>query len=225
MDTGSSQTRGATTTSNTGTDGTSPPTLIWVVIPVVIVLLTGALVAILYRIITRCRRRKKEGDDPERAAGIPEMTTLEVGDETIIGVPAPPSARHGTRHHTMSDPSPPRLTDRWRWTFEPDHTSRAAARSTEGLNELGEAPPPYGENNERPKSYTSESVEAGPGSGGEGRSGVVPWQEREPLRRFAGQRLSGNSEPPAYEMTVGTGEIPGSSSIREPPPAVTPRPR
>lgn len=192
------------TTNITGSTSNSPPNLIWVIIPLVVVLLTGALIAISYRLVTRHRRRKAQGADPEQAATGPETTALEVRDGAAAeGSPAPESG-------------PPQPTDRWGWVLDPSSGSssrlrrRGSTRISEGLNELGEAPPPYGEDSGGPKGCVAEMAEVG--DGGEGPSGAAA------LRRGPGA----GPEPPAYEMAMGSG---GTSSVREPPPAVTPRSR
>ncbi|KUI55473.1 hypothetical protein VP1G_02758 [Cytospora mali] len=221
MDPSSSHTTNDIPSNPTGSRNNSPPSLIWIIIPLIVVLVTGFLIAILYQTITRCRRRKTGEDDPERAITGRGTAILEVGDATGGGGPAPSTTtttttRPGTRHHT--EPRPSQHTDRWGWVFDIS-SSRSATRTSEGLNELGEAPPPYGEETERPKSYEAQMVEVGDG-GGEGPSAGAPRQQG-----LAGLRQpSTGSEPPAYEMTVGEGE--GETElVREPPPAVTPRSR
>lgn len=207
------------TTSRAGFERNSPMGLIWIIVPLVVVLLLGALIAITYHVVTRCRRRKAGDGDPEQAATGHSTATLQMGD-AIIGGSIPV---HGTRLHNTTpestDSSQP--TNRWGWVFEP--SSRGTVRISEGLNELGEAPPPYGEDNERSKSYVAEVVEVG--DGGEGPSGTALRQEPR-THELAGpaeqRRSEGGSEPPAYEMAVGSGE---TASIREPLPAVTPRSR
>lgn len=207
MDPGSIQIPNGTI-RGTGTSSKPPPSPIWIIIPLVVVLVMGALIAIAYRLVTRWQRRRTVAGDAEQATTGPETTVLEVGDAAAgAGGLAPDSGP----------------TDRWAWVFDPSSSSgsgrgrHGAARMSEGLNELGEAPPPYGEDNEGPKSYVAEMVEVG--DGGEGASGTAPQQ---------GQSGAG-PEPPAYELAVGPDETSSSlslsSSIREPPPAVTPRPR
>ncbi|ROV96277.1 hypothetical protein VMCG_07705 [Cytospora schulzeri] len=201
----------------------SSPSVIWIIIPLVVVLLTGALIAISYRVVTRCRRRKAGDGDAEGGAMGPGTTVSGGGEDVMIGGGLVPP--QGARHYTTPESDTLQPTDRWGWVFDPNssrsNTSRGAARISEGLNELGEAPPPYGVDNERPKSYVAEMTEVG--DSGEGASGLVLGQERGPLEEISGHRRPGSgSEPPAYELAMGAGE---TSSIREPPPAVTPPPR
>lgn len=209
MDPGSIQIPNGTI-RGTGTSSKPPPSPMWIIIPLVVVLFMGALIAIAYRLVTRWQRRRTVAGDAEQATTGPETTVLEVGDAATGGGGLAPDS--GT-----SQP-----TDRWAWVFDPSSGSgrgrHGAARMSEGLNELGEAPPPYGEDNEGPKSYVAEMVEVG--DGGEGASGTAPRQ---------GQSGAG-PEPPAYELAVGPDETSSSlslasSSIQEPPPAVMPRPR
>ncbi|KAK7744468.1 hypothetical protein SLS53_003352 [Cytospora paraplurivora] len=183
-----------------GNSGSSPPSFIWVIIPLVVVLFTGALIAILYRVIMRCRWRKTGGDAEQTAGGL-GTTMLEVEDATAW-------ARGHTRQGPALDTSINRSSDR--------NPSRSATQPPEGLNELGEAPPPYGEGGEtQPKSYMVEMDEVrdageGPsapqGSGGQG-------------------GLSAGSEPPAYEESAVGGSGGTTTSLREPPAAVVSQPR
>lgn len=195
----SSQTNMTTTGNTGGNSGSSPPKFIWVIIPLVVVLLAGGLLATLYQVITRCRRRKAGGDAEQTTRGL-GSTTLEVEDATVW-------ARGHTRRDPALDASTSRDRDRNR--------SRSAAQPAEGLNELGEAPPPYGEGDgARPKSYMVEMSEAR--DPGEGPSG--------PQGPGGHGRPSAGSEPPAYEESA-VGASGGTSSLREPPAAVTSQPR
>jgi hypothetical protein len=113
---------------------------------------------------------------------------------------------------------------RWAWARE-----LLTARSEEGLNEFGEAPPPY-DGRKRASKIQEEGhvveLEAGPsGSGsGPGVAGVSETHVEDPeiaLPPDQPRRSSQQGLPPAYDGPPGA--IPGSTTtIAEPPPVLMP---
>ncbi|ROV98110.1 hypothetical protein VPNG_08608 [Cytospora leucostoma] len=217
MDPSTSSSQTNDTISDTGgNSSSSPPSFIWVIIPLVVVLLTGGLIATLYRVIIRCRWRKTEGGDSEQqTAGGLGTTTLEVEDATAW------ARGHNTRRDPALD------TNTTSHIRNPSRNRSAAQPPAEGLNELGEAPPPYGEGDDeaRPKGYMAEmdEVRGGAAAGaGEGPSGP-----QQGSGGGQGRRPPAGPEPPAYEESAVGGGPGGTSSLREPPAAaaVIARPR
>ncbi|KAJ9141791.1 hypothetical protein NKR23_g7769 [Pleurostoma richardsiae] len=168
---------------------------VWVIIPLSIVLAVGALACSCHTY--RMRRRKKRILLDPRGRQALERDL----EEALAGREPTRRAGAGAAGRTPGQRWA-RPTTRWAWA-----TNLTSARPEEGLNELGEAPPPYDgkkvpdgpKDDETRQGIELDEVEAG-GSRrpGQGRETDQP----------------GLVEPPAYSPPS------RRSSITEPPPAV-----
>lgn len=211
MDMNSNQTTNGTTT-NTSSGSSRPPSWVWVLVGLASALTIGIILFGVYQLIIRRRIRRRGGAEPGDSDAVSRG-----GGSTRLGGSLPLWARRRRpRSSTRSQPA-----SRWGWVY-PHHTNRASAQSSEGLNELGEAPPPYNEDDLEPCPQHVDMAEVHAlGLGlGEAPSRVASRQDREPPGGLTGGQ--GHPEPPAYDFAVNLG---GVGSVQQPAPAVVSEPR
>lgn len=205
MDPNSNQTTNGTTTDTTS-GSSKPPPWVWVLVALASALTIGVLLFGAYQFIKR-RRARRQG-------GVEEGDAVSRGGGSTRGS-RPLWARR--RRRSRSQPG----ASRWGWVY-PHHTNRASTQSSEGLNELGEAPPPYNEDDLEPcLNVHMDMAEVHALGLGEGPSRVASRQDRESLLGVAPGQL-GHPEPPAYDFAVNLGS---TSSVQQPAPAVVSEPR
>lgn len=214
MDATNGQNNNGTTINNSPSGSSNkPPPWVWVLVALASALTLGVL---LYGgcILIRRRRAKRHqlGDGP--ADG--DVATRGGG----LSSPRRPWDRR--RRRSRSQPG----ASRWPWV----HSShRASTQSSEGLNELGEAPPPYNEDDLEPcLNMSMVEVNAGLGLAG-GPSRVASRQDRVSRLDLDSERQQQevHPQPPTYDfaMNLGTAETTTAatispSSIQPPPPAI-----
>lgn len=203
MDTSNNQTTNGTTT-NTSSSG-RPPSWVWVLVALASAITIGVLLFGLYQFIRRRRARRRDGD--------PEGATTDAasrGGGSTRGSYRPWNRRRRSRRHDHhSQPA-----SRWGWVYP--HTNRASTQSSEGLNELGEAPPPYNEDDLECPPDMAEVVHIP----GEGPSRVASRQDRASLLGGGGAigpaLSAAHPEPPTYDFAMNL----STTSVQLPPPAV-----
>ncbi|KAG6358898.1 hypothetical protein INS49_012418 [Diaporthe citri] len=201
MDANSNQTNNGTAT-NTASGSSKPPSWVWVLVALASALTIGVLLFGAYQFIRRRRAPRlagdAEGDAVSRGGGGSTRGSRQLW------------ARR--RRRSRSQPG----ASRWGWVY-PHHTNRASTQSSEGLNELGEAPPPYNEDDLEP-CLSVDMAEVHALGLGEGPSRVASRQDRESLVGGAGPgQLLGHPEPPAYDFAVHLGS---TTLVQQPAPAV-----
>lgn len=202
MDANSNQTTNGTTT-NTTSGSSRPPSWVWVLVALASAITIGVLVFGAYQFIKRRRARRQGGDE--------EGDVVSRGGGSTRGS-RPLWARR--RRRSRSQPG-----SRWGWVY-PHHNNRASTQSSEGLNELGEAPPPYNEDDLEPCLHVDMAEVHALGLG-EGPSRVASRQDRESLMG-AGPGQPNHPEPPAYDFAVHLGS---ATAVQQPAPVVVSEPR
>ncbi|KAG8168429.1 hypothetical protein KVR01_001178 [Diaporthe batatas] len=219
MDTTNGQNNNGTTINNSPSGSSSkPPPWVWVLVALASALTLGIL---LYGglICIRNRRSKRHqlGDGP---ADDNNVATRGGGPSS----PRRPWDRR--RRRSRSQPG----ASRWPWAHP---SQRASTQSSEGLNELGEAPPPYNEDDLEPcLNVSMVEVNTGLGLGG-GPSRVASRQDRGSRldMDLESQQHEVHPQPPTYDFAVnlGTSETAtaassssssSSSTVQPPPPAI-----
>lgn len=182
----------------------------WVLVALASAITIGIVLFGLYSFIKRRRaRRRREGD----AEG--EVVSRGGGGSTRGSLPIWSRRRRSRRHDHNSQPA-----SRWGWVYP---HNRASTQSSEGLNELGEAPPPYNEDDLEPCLNVVDMAEVHHGLGlGDGPSRVASRQDRESLvgGSIIGPAMPGHPEPPAYDFAVNLGAAASTASVQPPAPAV-----
>jgi hypothetical protein len=214
MDTNSGSNHNGTTINNSTSGSSSrPPSWVWVLVALASALTVGIVLYGVYQFIIRRRRKRLQVDD---AAEGDALATRGGGGGSTTRRPW-----DRRRRRSRSQPG----ASRWGWVY-PHSNNRASTQSSEGLNELGEAPPPYNEDDLEPCLNMS-MVEVGGGLG-EGPSRVASRQDRasrvgdlnldlEEGQQRQQQQL-GHPEPPAYDFAVNLGGT--TASVQPPPPAI-----
>lgn len=217
MDANSGSTNNGTTINNStsGSSSSRPPSWVWVLVALASALTVGILLYAVYQFITRRRRKRQQGDDAAEG----DVATRRGGGG---GGRTPRRPWDRRRRRSRSQPG----TSRWGWVYPHHHgNNRASTQSSEGLNELGEAPPPYNEDDLEPCLNMS-MVEVNGGLG-EGPSRVASRQDRGSrvgddfgldLERQQQQQQAGHPEPPTYDFAVNLGAT--TSSVQPPAPAI-----
>lgn len=200
MDVNSNQTTTNGTTTNTSSGSSRPPSWVWVLVALASAITIGITLFAVYQLIKRRRARRRGGADTESDA-------VSRGGGSTRG-----SRPLWARRRRRSRPQP--TASRWGWVY-PGHTNRASTQSSEGLNELGEAPPPYNEDDLEP-CLNVDMAEVHALGLGEGPSRVASRQDRVSLR-VAGPEMGHHPEPPAYDFAVNLGS---TTSVVQPPPAI-----
>ena len=172
----------------------------WVLVALASAITIGIVVFGLYQFIKRRRARRREGD----AVG---DVVSRGGGSTRGSLPIWSRRRRSRRHDHHSQPA-----SRWGWVYP---HNRASTQSSEGLNELGEAPPPYNEDDLEP-CLNVDMAEVHHGLG-DGPSRAASRQVRESLGGIIGPALPDHPEPPAYDFAVNLG---ATASVQPPAPAV-----
>lgn len=204
MDANSNQTTNGTTT-NTSSGGSRPPSWVWVLVALASAITIGVLLFGAYQFIKR-RRARRQGGDAEGG----DAVSRGGGGGSTIG-----SRQLWARRRRRSRSQP--QGSRWGWVYPGHHNNRASTQSSEGLNELGEAPPPYNEDDLEP-CLNVDMAEVHALGLGEGPSRVASRQDRESLVG-GGPVHMGHPEPPAYDFAVHLGS---TTSVQQPAPAVVP---
>lgn len=217
MDTINGQNNNGTTINNSPSGSSSkPPPWVWVLVALASALTVGI---ILYGgwIFIRRRRAKRHqlGDGP------PDGNVATRGG----GLSSPRRPWDRRRRRSRSQPG----ASRWPWVHPAPRTS---TQSSEGLNELGEAPPPYNEDDLEPcLNMSMVEVNAGLGLAG-GPSRVASRQDsrsRLDLDLEGGQQQVVHPQPPTYDFAVNLRAVDSattttttttSSSVQPPPPAI-----
>ncbi|KAL1878289.1 hypothetical protein Daus18300_002207 [Diaporthe australafricana] len=203
MDPSNNQTTNGTTTNTSSSS--RPPSWVWVLVALASAITIGVLSFGLYQFIKRRRARRRDGD-PEGAAAATD--TASRGGGSTRGS-RPWGRRRRSRRHEHSQPA-----SRWGWVYP---HNRGSTQSSEGLNELGEAPPPYNEDDLEP--CLTDMVEV---SGlGERPSRAASRQDRGPMGGGGGvgpaMPAHHPGEPaPAYDFSMNL----SASTVQLPPPVV-----
>lgn len=208
MDANSTQSNNTTINNSPSGSSSRPPSWVWVLVALASALTIGILLFGIHQFITRRRAKRQQGDAEEG-----DVATRGGGRSST---PRRPWDRR--RRRSRSQPA-----SRWGRLYPHHHSNRASTQSSEGLNELGEAPPPYNEDDLEPCLNMS-MVEVGGGLG-EGPSRVASRQDRRSRGDFGpdleGQQQPpqlGHPEPPTYDFAVNLGGA--TSSVQPPPPAI-----
>lgn len=190
------------TTTNTSSGSSRPPSWVWVLVALASAITIGIILFAAYQFVKRRRARRQQGD-AERGDAVSRG-----GGSTRGSLPLWPRRR---RPRSRSQPA-----SRWGWVY-PGHTNRTSTQSSEGLNELGEAPPPYNEDDLEP-CLNVDMAEVHALGLGEGPSRVASRQDRESLvGGGVGSEQPGHPEPPAYDFAV---SLASTVSLQQPPPAI-----
>ncbi|POS73009.1 hypothetical protein DHEL01_v208594 [Diaporthe helianthi] len=220
MSTTNGQTNVGTTINNSPSgSSSSPPPWVWVLVALAATLTVGIVLYGGSKFIRRRRAKRQHGD----ATG--DIATRGGG----LSSPRRPWDRRRRRSRSQ-----PGGASRWGWVHL--HHRGSTTQSSEGLNELGEAPPPYNEDDLEPcLDMSMAEVNAGLGLGG-GPSTVASRQDRRTglgddfghLDLEGGQQRQQavHPQPPTYDFAVnlGTAASSGSatttSAVQLPPPAI-----
>lgn len=237
MDTTNGQNNNGTTINNSPTGSSSrPPAWVWVLVALASALTAGVVLYGIYTFITRRRRAKRQqgdadGDVATRGGGSSSPPTWRLWNRR----------RRHHRSHSQPGGGAGGAASRWVGWVHPHHRP-STTQSSEGLNELGEAPPPYNEDDLEPclNNMSMVEVNAGLGLSG-GPSRVASRQDRTsrvvgdddfgdfdlelqqgPQQGQQQQQAGGHPEPPAYDFAVnlGTATTTTITSVQPPPPAI-----
>ncbi|KAI3392387.1 hypothetical protein diail_5775 [Diaporthe ilicicola] len=202
MDPSNNQTTNGTTTSTSSSSSSRPPSWVWVLVALASAITVGVIAFGLYHFIKRRRARRRDGD-PEGAVTATDAASR--GGGSTRGSLPWARRRRRSRRHEHSQPA-----SRWGWVYP---HNRASTQSSEGLNELGEAPPPYNEDDLEPCLMDMAEVNGGPG---EGPLRAASRLDRGPMGGGSGvgPAMPAHTEPPAYDFAMST------STVQLPPPAV-----
>lgn len=198
MDMNSNQTTNGTTT-NTSSTSSKPPSWVWVLVALASALTIGILLYGAYHFIKRRRARRNQSDA--------ESDAVSRGGGSTRGS-RPLWARR--RRRSRSQPA-----SRWGWVYPHNNNRTSTGQSSEGLNELGEAPPPYNEDDLEP-CLTMDMAEVHAPGLGEGPYRVASRQDRASMGAGVVLAQPGHPEPPAYDFAMNLGS---TTSVQAPEPA------